>query len=199
LSEARKRSKNPKFLGFAAICGILGSVLPLVMILSATFLSSWFSWSLNALSELGVGEEAALFNSAVLLGGGLNFLFALGLYEYLPAEKLNRAGVVSIMVSSVCLALVGIFTIDNLVLHGIVALGYFVLAPLGFLLIGFGTKEDVPRKISFVCGVMALVAILILPVVTLALPFKVGFAVPELVEGLVISTWTIYTSAKLLS
>jgi hypothetical membrane protein len=189
-------AKNIQLLRLAGISGILGSVLPLAMVLSATFLSSWFSWNANALSELGVGEQAALFNSAMLLGGGLNFLFALGLYKYLPTEKLIRGGVFSIMVSSICLALIGIFTIDNLVMHGIVAFGYFVLAPAGFILIGFGTKEDAIKKLSFACGIAALLAILLLPVILLALPFKVGFAVPELIEGLIVSAWTIYMSAR---
>jgi hypothetical membrane protein len=30
------------------------------------------------------------------------------------------------------------------------------------------------------------------------LPFKVGFAVPELIEGLVIAVWTVFMSTKLL-
>ncbi len=180
------------------ICGILGSVLPLVMVLSATFLSSWFSWSANALSQLGVGEQATLFNSAMLLGGGLNFLFALGLYKYLPHVRFTRSGVFSIMASSVCLALVGVFTVDNLVLHGIVAFGYFVLGPAGFLLIGYSTEEHVIRQFSFVCGVSALLAILVLPFVIFVLSFEIGFAVPELVEGLIISAWTIYMSTRLL-
>ena len=198
LSENPKQTERLKLLRFAGTCGILGSVLPLVMVLSATFLSSWFSWSANALSELGVGEQASLFNSAMLIGGVLNFLFSLGLYRYPGSGKLVRAGVFSIMLSSVSLALVGVFTIDSIFMHGIVAFGYFVLAPAGFLFIGFGTKEGIVRKLSYGCGVAALLAIIGLPVVVLALSVKVGFAVPELLEGLIISAWTIYMSARLL-
>ena len=197
MSQYVKESRNPTFLRLAGVFGILGAILPLTMVLSATFLSSWFSWNANALSELGVGTEAALFNSAMLLGGTLNFLFATGLLEYFGKRKLLRAGAISIMISSIALALVGVFTIDNFA-HGIVAFGYFVLAPAGFLLIGFGIKGGAIRKLSFACGVAALLAILVLPVVVLALPFKIGFAVPELVEGLVISVWTVYISAKLI-
>jgi hypothetical protein len=74
---------------FAGVCGILGSVLPLIMILSATLLSSWFRWDKNALSELGVGEQALLFNSAILLGGLLNLLFALGLRQYFWQKEID--------------------------------------------------------------------------------------------------------------
>jgi hypothetical membrane protein len=191
-------AKNKLFLRLAGVCGILGSVLPLFMVLLATFLSTWFSWNENALSELGVGEQSLLFNSAMLIGGALNFLFALGLYKYLGREKLIRAGVGSIMISSVSLALIGVFTVDYHFSHGIAALGYFLLAPSGFLLIGFGKKENRVRKLHLACGVAALIAIMVLPLIVLALPFKVGFAVPELAEGLIISAWTIYMSTKLL-
>jgi hypothetical membrane protein len=185
-------------LRLAGISGILGSVLPLTMVLSATFLSSWFSWNANALSELGMGEQAALFNSAMLLGGGLNVLLVLGLYKYLPAGRLVRAGVFSIMGSSICLFLVGVFTIDYFVMHGIVALGYFVMAPAGFLLIGFGTRQRAIKRVSFACGIVGLLAILVLPVVILALQFRVGFAVPEFAEALAILFWTIFMSTRLI-
>lgn len=198
MSVKPQKTKGLPFMRLAGVSGILGSLFPLNMVLSATFLSTWFSWNKNALSELGVGEQAILFNSAMLIGGVLNFLFALGLYKYLSKEKLFRAGAVSIMLSSVSLALVGVFSIEIHVSHGLAAFGYFVLAPTGFLLVGLGTKEDLIRKLSLACGFAALLAILVLPVVVFALSLNVGFAVPELVEGLIISAWAIYMSVKLL-
>lgn len=191
-------AKNKLFLRLAGVCGILGSVLPLFMVLLATFVSSWFSWNVNALSQLGVGEQAMLFNSAMLVGGVLNFLFAVGLYKFLGSLRLFRAGAVSIMLSSVSLALVGVFTVDYHIPHGIAAFGYFMFAPAGFLLIAYGTQEGLIRKVGFACGIAALLAILVLPAIVFALQFNVGFAVPELIEGLVISVWAIYMSAKLL-
>jgi hypothetical membrane protein len=198
MSAGRQGKKSVVFFRLAGVCGILGSVLPLVMIVSATFLSSWFRWDTNALSEMGVREEAWLFNSAVVVGGVLNFLFAMGLRGYLSGERLTRAGVASIMLSSVFLALVGIFTLDYLVAHAIMAFGYFVLAPAGFLLVGLGTDKDGIRKLSIACGIAALLAILVLPIGISVLSLKVGFAVPELTEGLIISVWTTFISAKLI-
>jgi hypothetical membrane protein len=186
-------------LRLAGVCGIMGSVFPLVMVLSATSLSSWFSWNVNALSELGVGEESALFNSAVFLGGVLNLVFAIGLRQYFNKKQLLKAGVISIMLSSISLALVGIFAINCLAMHAIAAFGYFMLAPIGFLLIGFGTKQGTIKKLSIACGTAALLAIIVLPTIIFGLSIKVGFAVPELVEALIIATWTLFMAAKLLS
>lgn len=198
MSSSLKGKKGQRLFRLTGVCGILGSVLPLVMIILATFLSSWFRWDTNALSEMGVGQQSWLFNGAVMIGGALNFLFAIGLWEYFSVKRSARTGVGLIMLSSVSLALVGIFTLDYLVMHAIMAFGYFVLAPLGFLLVGLGTEGGGIRKLSFTCGIAALLAILVLPIIISALPFKVGFAVPELAEAMIITVWTIFISAKLI-
>ena len=192
-SKERKHS----LVRLAGLFGILGTMLPMIMVLSATVLSSWFRWDTNALSELGVGEQALLFNSAVLIGGVLNFLFALGLWQYLNKEKLVKAGIIAIMFGSIALALVGIFTINYLAWHGVAAFGYFVFAPLGMLLIGFGTKENKVKKLSIGCGLSALMFILVLPTIIFGLSLKIGFAVPEETEALIIAVWTLFISAKL--
>jgi hypothetical membrane protein len=197
-------SKEPKeqkhsWIRLAGAFGILGTVLPTIMVLSATVLSSWFRWDTNALSQLGVGEQATLFNSAVLLGGTLGFLFALGLWQYyFNKGRLAKAGIISIMLGNIFLALVGIFTIDHLTMHGIVAFGYFVLIPIGLLLVGFGTKENGIKKLSIICGLSALMAILVLPTIVFGLSLKVGFAVPEETEAIIIAVWTLFIAAKLI-
>ena len=39
------------------------------------------------MSELGVGEQTALFNRAMLTGGALNFLFGVGLGKYFNSAR----------------------------------------------------------------------------------------------------------------
>jgi hypothetical membrane protein len=197
MSAGSRENRSLKFLRVAGLCGIIGSVLPVTMVVAATFFSSWFRWDLNALSELGVGEESVLFNSAMLLGGVLNFLFDVGLYRYFK-EKQVRTGVTSLMLSSVFLALSGVFTVESLLLHVIVALGYFMLAPAGFIIIGYRTSDSEVKKLSIALGIAALAAILILPVIFYVAPLNVGFAVPELIEALIILVWTVFISTKLL-
>jgi len=181
--------KNVKLLRFGGFCGILGSGLSIILVLAATVLSPWFRWEKNALSELGVGEVSLLFNSAMLIGGVLIFFFALGIREYLEENRVVRIGVNLIIISSVFLALVGIFTVDMMLMHGIVSLGPLMLAPLGFIFIGFGTEEAKIRKFSIGSGVAALVSILILPMILLFLPFKFGFAVPEIINTIITTVW----------
>jgi hypothetical protein len=49
-----------------------------------------------------------------------------------------------------------------------------------------------------VAGIAALIAILVLPIILLVLPFEIGFAVPEIIEALIVAAWTIFMGAKLL-
>ncbi len=198
MKDPRANTKNPMIIRLGGLCGIAGSVLSILMVYAATAISPWFRWATNALSELGVGEVSLIFNSAVITGGILNFFFALGIREYLAGGRLVRVGVALIMLGSASLALVGVFTVAYPVLHGIVALGEFVLAPVGFILIGFSAKERAVKKLSITAGIAALTAILILPVIFLALPFTVGFAVPEMIEALIVATWIIFMGTKLL-
>ena len=193
------KAKNQMIIRLGGLCGVVGSVLTIGMVYAATIISPWFSWATNALSELGVGEVSLIFNSAVMIGGVLNFLFALGIREYLGGGRLVEVGVALIMLGSASLVLVGVFTIAYPALHGIVALGEFVLAPIGFILIGISAKEGTIRTVSIATGIAALIAILVLPVILLALPFKVGFAVPEMAEALIVAVWIILMGTKLLT
>ena len=168
------------------------------MVIASTIFSPWFRWDTNALSELGVGEVSLLFNSAVIIGGILNLIFALGLNHYLPRKKLAKTGVALIMLGSISLALIGIFTVSYPILHAIVALAEFLLAPTGFILIGFSTKENTIKKLSITNGIAALTAILIFPIILILLSLEVGFAVPELIEALIVSIWIVFMGTKLL-
>lgn len=192
------KTMRQRFVWWGGLCGILGSVLSLIMVFAATIISPWFRWDTNALSEMGVGEVSLLFNGAMIIGGTFNLIFAFGLNENLGGEGLRKYGIALIKLGSVSFALVGIFNVSYPIIHGIVALCTFVLAPIGFILIGFSSKERVMKKFSIITGIAALMTILILPIILLTLPFKVGFAVPEIIEGFIMAAWIIFMGTKLI-
>ena len=189
---------HQRLIWWAGLCGIVGSILTITLVILATILSPWFRWDTNALSELGVGEVSLIFNSAVIIGGLLHLIFAFGIRDYLSDGKFVKTGVALIMLGSISLALVGIFTISYPMLHGIVALAEFLLAPIGIILIGYISKEDVIRNLSIITGISALIAILAFPIILFFLPFKIGFAIPKLIEGLIVAVWIIFMGTKLL-
>ena len=181
----------------AAISGILGSTLITFLILMATLLSPWFSWQQNALSDLGVGEVALIFNSTVFTGGLLNLIFSYGIKKYLPKNSKSIFGVASLILASISLSLVGIFTIDYSLIHTIVALCYFLLSPIALILISLGAKNLKIKRLSLYLGSLTLIAILLLPIILISLSFEVGFAVPEIIHSLILGIWTMYMASNL--
>lgn len=186
-----------KQIRVAGISGIIGSILPPIMVLSSTGLEKTFSWNRDALSDIGVSSHSWLFNSALIASGFLNLLFAFGLRKYLGKTSWIKVGVLLIVVSSISLALVGLFTENYSIIHGLVALGYLLLTPLGLICIGRGEKSREFGKISSLLGITALLAIIALPIITFVTNLQIGFAVPEFIESLVIYIWIFWVSLKL--
>lgn len=195
---SQKSSRNSILIRFAGTSGIIGSTLPLIMILASTILEKSFSWNRDALSDIGVSQFAWLFNSALVVGGLLNLIFAFGLRNYLSKVRWLKIGVSLIIVGSISLALVGVFTEIYSIIHALVALGYLLLTPLGLICIGEGEKSQQIGKVSLVLGITALMAILGLPIITFVANLQIGFAVPEFLESLVLSIWTFWVSLKLI-
>jgi hypothetical membrane protein len=190
--------QTPKLIRIAGISGIIGSFLPLVMILASTVLEKSFSWNRNALSDIGVSQTAWLFNGALIVGGLLNLLFAIGLRNYLGKTKWLKIGVSLLIVSSISLLLVGVFTEKYNIVHVFVALGYLLLAPLGLLCIRRGEESKQFGKVSLTLGIFALLVIFGMPVITFSANLQIGFAVPEFAEALLLSIWTFWVSLKLI-
>jgi hypothetical membrane protein len=90
---SQKSSRNSILIRLAGISGIIGSNLPLFMILASTILENSFSWNRDALSDIGVSQLAWLSNSALVLGGLLNLMFAFGLRNYLNKARCLKIGV----------------------------------------------------------------------------------------------------------
>ena len=70
---------NNSKIKLAGWVGIVAAVLGLSGVFAATFLAGEeFSWSRNALSDLGVSQVANFFNYSLIVAGILNFIFAVG-------------------------------------------------------------------------------------------------------------------------
>jgi hypothetical membrane protein len=183
----QQTNRTLKLIRIAGLSGIISSILPLIMILASTVLEKTFSWNKDALSDIGVSSLGWLFNSALVAGGLLILLFAVGLKKYLGKTRWLKVGVFLIIVSSISLALVGVFTENYSIIHGLVALGYLLLVPFGVICIGWGEKSNEFGKISLLLGITALLVIFGLPIITFVANLQIGFAVPEFIESLVVS------------
>jgi hypothetical protein len=84
--KALALSDSKPFTRFWAygLFGIISPILAFILIsLAISQASSWFSWTGNALSDLGVHKESAvLFNSGLIIGGILSIVFAFGVMRF---------------------------------------------------------------------------------------------------------------------
>jgi hypothetical membrane protein len=191
--------QTPRLFRIAAISGIIGATLPLILIFVSTVIEKSFSWNKDPLSDIGVSQTAWLFNSVLILGGLLNLLFAVGLRKCLDQAKWSKIGTSLLMVSSVSLSLIGVFTENYGEVHALVAVGYLLLTPVAIICIGRGEKSRQFGKLSVLTGAFALLAIFVPPILAEVANLQIGFSIAEFLESVVLSTWTFWVSVKILN
>jgi len=75
---------STKFVKFAGICGILVLIVFLFSLFLSIQQSSWFSWTDNAISELGKEDAVTdIFNNGLIITGILLLVFSIGLSKEL--------------------------------------------------------------------------------------------------------------------
>jgi len=180
-----------KRLKVAGICGIAAPAVSLSCIFIAISLSPWFTWSGNALSDLGVGEAGWLFNSGLIAGGILTAVFAVGLFtSYRNAAR--RFGALLFLLSAFSLVGIGIFSEAAGRIHFYFSVAFFALLALSLVALGVSNILAKSRKI----GAMALVVGFLA-----ALPWAFSWsavAVPELISSLMGTAWAAAQGVKFL-
>ena len=174
--------------------GIFGSILSVTLIFGSVFLSSsWFSWTQNLLSDIGVRNDVAavLFNLTPLTSGFLFFLFRLmALSLYLPRNAINRTGLVVFSIGNI-LQPFGAYIVQGsyFARHSVSVLGDFIILPIGMIIISFGTRHSQRGRFSLwtiLAGTVQLGAFLAL---LYDIIYGKGGAIPEAVGSVAIYGW----------
>jgi hypothetical membrane protein len=186
-------SKRAIKLRAAGLCGILTPIIVLTSILFAIYYSPWFSWTANALSDLGVqGTAAILFNSSLVVGGVLTILFAIGLREILLNKTLGRIGTLILILDAAILCAIGLFPETAGDIHLYVSVAFFVLLPISLFLIGVAMMQELSERKLGLFTVMAG----IVTAIVWALPWR-AVAIPEIIAVLAASVWSIVLGISL--
>ncbi len=132
----------------AAWFGATAPICAFVVIGISIALSPWFSWTDNALSDLGVSPVAPIFNGGLILTGILLSLFAIAVVR---AEQRSRYGLVSaigFLFAGFGVTGVGIFTEAFIELHILFAMFCFIPLLLSFILLGvrWALKHGISRS-----------------------------------------------------
>jgi hypothetical membrane protein len=196
-------SDSKSFAGFWAsgLFGIISPILTFIFIgLAISQASLWFSWTGNALSDLGVHEESALlFNSGLVVGGILNIVFAFGVMRFYQNQTIGRYGTFFLVLAGIFLASIGIFpeTAPNN-MHYLVSVAFFAAFPVS-LLIQSAALLSTPahKRLAAFTIIMAITAIVPWAIWLPLKPYR-GVAIPELVSALAAATWSIIMGSTLL-
>lgn len=195
-----------KFISIHTI-GLLGAITPIIaysgIILAILMNLEWFSWTDNALSDLGhygnLGFRAFVFNSGLFVGGILAFIFCLGSY-YEEREAFNDdtfgktlllVGVIAFFFAGVALMGIGIFSEDFGPIHRFLSEVFFISLPFAMWFFGGAFYRRAELK---VIGLLALLVGTIAGITWISysiFPFFSGVAIPEAVSSIAVSIWLV--------
>jgi hypothetical membrane protein len=181
--------------GWVKLTGMLGLACPVVgftSILLAVWLSPWFDWKGNALSDLGVGNASAVFNIGLMACGALYVAFALGLLSAIKG-RLGMIGCWLMFVDGLFLIGVGAFPESCGAVHYYFSVLFFIFIPISLWTMGawlFTVKDE--RRLAYFTVLMG-----VLSAVVWAMPHD-GVAIPEAASSLAASAWIWTLSVKIL-
>jgi hypothetical membrane protein len=192
-----------KLLGLQKFGVICGFVLPFVAfgcIGIAIVSYPEFSWTNNALSDLGVvpGVTAFAFNFGLFAAGVLGFFFvASGLFSYFKNTAVGKLGVAVFALATVWLMAIGVFNESFYPAHFVVSVLFFITMPVAFwvLAVTLYLKHEVSLAIFTLFSSVVAAAPWILYFIMRYVP---NVAVPEAISALISSIWVIILSYKML-
>jgi hypothetical membrane protein len=194
-------SRSVTFQRIGAVAGIATPLLAFTCILTAIGSYPAFSWTNNALSDLGVipGITGLLFNLGLIVSGFLSFTFAvLGLYIFLRANWTGKIGSAIFAAATLALIAIGIFNENFSPTHYLVSVAFFMLAPISLFILTGAFWLSHQRSLALFTVLVGVVAAL--PWLLLfAFNYVPNVAVPEFLSGLAVSAWTVVLAKKMLA
>jgi hypothetical membrane protein len=181
-------------------CGIVTPVLAFTCILIAIASYPGFSWTNNALSDLGIipGVTGPIFNFGLYASGLLTFNFAVfGLLNYLGKRWVGKAGAVVFAAAGVALMGIGVFPENRVPYHYSFSVAFFVLLPISLFVITAAFAFERRARVALFTLAVAVVAAL--PwVLYFSVHYVSGVAIPETVSGLAGSVWAVALGYKMI-
>ena len=183
-----------------ATSGIIAPVLAFSCILVAVASYPEFSWTDNALSDLGVvsGITGPVFNLGLTVSGIFILCFAVfGLFKYFGDTWIGKSGVGTFAVTALALIGIGIANENIRPYHYFFSVAFFVLLPISLFIIttAFGVK----RQTTMVLFTLLIAVSAATPwILYFTAHYVHGVAIPEFASALAGSVWTVVLGYKML-
>jgi hypothetical membrane protein len=170
-----------------ALLGVIGPLTAYVFIGMAIWLSPWFSWWVNALSDLGHATRSSaayIFNFGLLLTGLLIMVFAIMVFR-----KYAKYTSVSLAATAFALQMVAAFNETYGFLH-------FEVSVLFFVLLGVSSIVYAIERRSFL-SVIAFIVGLSSWALYGAKIYSGGVAIPEILSSTAALSWVVLAALKI--
>ncbi|NIR87904.1 DUF998 domain-containing protein [Candidatus Bathyarchaeota archaeon] len=183
------------WLKISGISGIIAPPIAFALTMLAIAYSPSFSWTENALSDLGVqeGVTAVLFNTGLITSGVLAVFFATGLFKFLQKNALGGIGAFVFVVDAFALTAIGVFPENVKPIHFYASVAFFVLFPISMFFLGAAFLRMHRMKLGFFTFIVAIFAAIVWTI-----PFGEGVAIPETLSALSASAWSIVLGFKMV-
>ena len=169
--------------------GLFGIVTPVVgftLILLAISTAPWFSWTENALSDLGVsGLTATIFNGGLMATALSMAAFSIGVWELTEGSTIGRAGSGALFLAAAFLFGIGVFPETVRPHHFIFSVAFFVALPVSMFVLSAHMIRGGMRDLGYLTVASGIVAALIW-----ALEWD-GVAIPEAVSALMAAVMSV--------
>jgi len=195
---SKLKLQDNALLKLTGVYGVIAPIIAFFFIFTAIASYPQFSWTSNALSDLGVvvGVTAGVFNSGLVICGGMSFTFALGLYLFMKESWVSRAGVILFALACLALIAIGMFPENVSPTHYWVSVAFFVTLPISLLIFVcrfLHTQQSLMAIFTLLVAVFAAAPWVLL----FELHYVSGVAIPEVISGLAGALWTVVLGIKM--
>lgn len=158
-----------------------------------------FSWTNNALSDLGIiaGITGSVFNFGLYVSGISILNFAVfGLFNYLGDSWIGKISALTFAATGLALMGIGFFPENVVPLHYLFSVAFFVLLPISLFVItgAFAFKRQTKMALFTLLTAVATATPWIL---YFAVHYVHGVAIPEFASAVAGSVWIVVLSYKM--
>ncbi|MGQ4892232.1 MAG: DUF998 domain-containing protein [Candidatus Njordarchaeia archaeon] len=190
--------KMENLLKYKYLIGLITPIIAYGCIFAAIAVSPWFTWSKNALSDLGAHQGSnIIFNTGLIISGLLLILYTALIFERY-GNIIGKIGTIILGLSGIFLLLIGVFPEQYGIIHYDVSVGFFVTFPIAMIILGITHYINWKDYILFVWGILAFIGSF---TIWILIPWKTygitGVAIPEFTSSLLGTTWLAIQSIKM--
>jgi hypothetical membrane protein len=173
--------------------GFITPIFGFSVILLAVSSAPWFSWTENALSDLGVfGLSAVIFNNGLIITAAMMMVFCVGIWKLVGGDMMGRSGAVLFLLAATFLVGIGAFPETAGRIHYYVSVGFFVSMPLSLFAMAVYMLRRGMKRLGLLTLALGGFAAFVWT------PNWDGVAIPEALSALAVGAWTTVMGSRML-